>query len=175
MKNKDESEPVDIELENQKADNLPDSNISFEDIDDKVVSEFQDIPKMKKDVIEKLEKKQVEKETLKEMGELVPEKLPKMEESIPKELPKLIFRFGSKALSCDRFQIDDEESKMLAKHLSVIIGAQNSRIYSIIIVFVVVISKVLECKDAIMLKFGKKKDETKPVTTSVSVSPEGKL
>lgn len=134
------------------------TEIEYIEVEEKKLGQFDDIPQMKKEVIEKLEKKKIEEETKTELGEgQKSEKPPVKDDSIPKELPKLIFTCGSKVLKCERFRIDDEEAKVLAKHMSILIGAQNSKIYSIIIILVIVISKLADCWEAVAKLLDRKK------------------
>jgi hypothetical protein len=105
--------------------------------------------------IYKIEKRQVEERTKAEMGI---KELPKDIESVPKEIPNLFFMFGSKVLKCEKFRTNDEENKILAKHLSIIIGAQNSKIWSGIVILLIIVSKATDCMDALKNLF-KKKDK----------------
>lgn len=134
--------------------------IKYEDMQDKKIPDFVDPEtKMLKDAAVKgIEKKQIAEQTKIEMGIVSP---PKDFESVPKEVPALFFKFGSKILKCEKFRTDDEENKMIGKHLSIIIGAQNSKIYSGIVILIIVISKLTDCIDAIrnLLKKKEKKEE----------------
>ena len=132
--------------------------IGFERIDDKIVpNTFQDsdTQKMRTDAMKKLEKNQVEQQVRAEAGLT---EIPKTPESIPKELPKVVFQVGAKIIGCDKFQLTDDEAKMFAKHLSIIIGPVTTKIYSVIIILIVTISKVSDCTGKIKSKFSKNKD-----------------
>ncbi len=119
---------------------------------------------MRENAIEKLEKAQMDKQVRAEAGIT---EIPKEPESIPKELPQLAFKLGAKIIACEKFKLDDEESKIMAKHLSIIVGGINSKIYSMIIVVVIVISKVTTCMDSIKSKFGKKKENIEVPQSSI--------
>lgn len=106
--------------------------------------------------IRKLEKAQADHQVRKEAGI---DDVPSTPESIPKELPKMLFKFGSKVIGCERFQVDEEEARVLAKHMSVLIGSVSSRWYSGIIILVVVISKVSDCFERIREMIHGKKPE----------------
>lgn len=140
----------------------------------KAVSPLMDaeMEQMRNASIEKLEKAQMDKTVRAEAGIT---EIPKEPESIPKELPQLAFKLGSKVIACEKFKLDDEEARILAKHLSIIVGSINSKIYSIIIVVVIVISKVTSCMDAIKSKFGKRKENIESPQVSIpKTNPEMK-
>ena len=114
--------------------------------------------------IKKLEKTQTDKQVRAEAGII---EIPKEPEQIPKELPKYLFRSGAKVIGCPKFNIDDDEAKLLAKHISILTGNINSKIFSLIIILIVVISKVVECMEAFKNKFGKKKEAEKKTTDQI--------
>lgn len=128
-------------------------NIKFEDQPDKAIPVYEDVDSAKKKVLDKLEKKQAEAEAEIETGISAQ---PKAADSVPKELPAMIFRFGASAINCDRFLLDEEEAKTLAKHISNLIGAQNSKMYSVFIIIVIVLGKFYNCMDAVKRVFTKK-------------------
>jgi len=134
--------------------------IRFEDIPDKAIPFFED-KAVEAEVIEKLEKKQIKEEVIEQQTGTIPP--PTSAESVPKELPAIIFRFGSKALDCPWFMLDDEEARALAKHLSILIGAQNSKVYSVFVIAVIVLGKFYNCIDAVKRRFGKKDEKGNPV------------
>jgi hypothetical protein len=134
------------------------SEISYENIPEKAIDEPVDANQkaMKDAAIKKLEKTQIDKQTRAEAGII---DIPKEPEQIPKELPKYIFSVGAKAIHCSKFNIDDDEAKLLAKHISILTGNINSKIFSLIIIIIVVVAKVTECMDAISRKFAKNKEQ----------------
>lgn len=145
------------------------SEIEFEDIPKKQV----DIPmeteteEMKNSAIKKLQSKQVETQVKAEAGIV---EIPKSNEQIPKELPQYLFKCGANAIACQKFNLDEDEAKLMAKHLSILTGNINSKWFSFIIVIVVIISKTTNCIEAIQRKFGKKqipKNETITDTNTV--------
>ena len=107
--------------------------------------------------IRKLEKAQVDHQVRSEAGI---DDVPKTTESIPKELPKMLFKFGSKVIGCERFQCDDEEARVLAKHMSVLIGSVSSKWYSLLIIVIVVVGKVSDCFERIREMIHGKKPES---------------
>jgi len=129
-------------------------SIGFEDTPDKVLPVYEDVDTTKKKIVEKLEKKQEQVRIEAEMGMEAP---PKSADSVPKELPAMVFRVGAKALKCDNFLLDEEEAKTLAKHLSNLIGAQNSKMYSVFIIIVIVLGKFYNCMDALKRTFSRDK------------------
>lgn len=115
-------------------------------------------------VIQKIEREQIEKQIRKDAG-LDTEK---KHAPIPKDIPIVIFRFGAKTIKCPAFALDDSEADLMAKHLSIICEHFNiSGVwFSVFVVVVVIISKLVQCKDAvfstfsaIMGKFRKKEDD----------------
>ena len=131
--------------------------IGYEEGEMKITPKIQDaeIQKLRNESIKKLEKAQVDKQVRAEAGLT---EIPKEPESIPKELPKMVFKLGAKVIACEKFNLDEEESKVLAKHLSILIGAISSKWYSAIIIIIIVISKISDCFTGIkkMLKREKK-------------------
>jgi len=82
---------------------------------------------------------------------------------IPADLPKMFFKIGSKVISCEKFCMDDEEARTFAKHLTILTGGVNSRLFSAVMIIIIIAGKCLECFDAIKRKFqGDVKDELKP-------------
>ncbi len=133
--------------------------IKFEEGDKKVALPVADVEEkqLRDDAIKHIEKKQVLEQEKIKAG--IKEPIKEVE-SIPKELPNLFFKFGSKVLKCERFRTDDEENKIVAKHLSNIIGAQNSKVYSCVVIIIIIISKVSDCWGAVskLLHRNKKED-----------------
>ena len=131
----------------------------------KIAPEIMDaeIQEMKQESIKKLEKAAYDRQVRAEAGMT---DIPSAPESIPKELPKMAFKIGAKIISCDRFNLDDEEAKVMAKHLSILIGAVSVWWYSLFIVFIILVSKISDCWSALGMLLGrKKKDEAAPTTT----------
>lgn len=112
---------------------------------------------LKQEAIKGIEKKQMQQQVKAEMGMI---EKPAPEESVPKELPNLFFKFGSKVLNCEKFRTDDEENKIVAKHLSIIVGSQNSRIWSVVVILIIIVSKLTDCIEAVkrLLNRGKKEE-----------------
>ena len=134
--------------------------IAYEEGDKKVTPAMDDAEtqQMKTKAIKGIEQKQMTEKVKAEMG--LAEK-PKLEESVPKEIPNLFFKFGSKVLSCEKFRTDDEENKIIARHLSIIVGAQNSKTWSIIVILIIIVSKLTDCFDAVKRLFKREKKEDK--------------
>lgn len=131
--------------------------IGYEEVPEKKVLPMHDAEtqQLKEQAIKGIEKKQMIQRTKAEMGI---NEIPAPEESVPKEVPALFFKFGSKVLKCEKFRTDDEENKLVAKHLSIIIGSQNSKIWSVLVIIIIVISKVTDCMDAVRGLLGRKKE-----------------
>lgn len=132
--------------------------ISFSEKENKILSDIDisETAQLKKAAVAGIEKKQIAQQTKVEMGIV---EVPKDYESVPKEVPNLFFKFGSKVIGCERFRTDDEENKIVAKHVSIIVGSQNSKIWSSIVIIIIVISKISDCWEKISSKFSKKKNE----------------
>ena len=120
--------------------------------------------------IRKLEKAQVDHQVRSEAGI---DDVPKTPESIPKELPKMLFKAGSKIIGCDRFQCDDEEARVLARHMSVLIGAVPSKWYSLLIIVIVVIGKISDCSERIREMIHGKKPEVPTENTDRRLETKG--
>ena len=90
--------------------------------------------------------------------------MPKEADSVPKELPKMCFKIFGKAIKCDKMPLDDDEAKVFAKQLSILIGSQDSKIYAVMMIFVIILGKLWVCWDAIASKFKRKdkKETEKP-------------
>jgi len=154
--------------------------IGYEEGEMKVTPKIQDaeLQKLRTEAIKRLEKAQVDKQIRAEAGLT---EIPKEPESIPKELPKMVFKLGAKIISCEKFNLDEEEAKVLAKHLSILIGAISSKWYSAIIIIIIVISKISDCFTGIkkMLKREKKEkgeqEEMKEQGRPADIEIKGKI
>lgn len=145
--------------------------IKYDEIPEKNFDKPADVNEieLKNASIKKLEKLQMDAKVKAEAGIL-----PKENDQIPKELPKYLFKIGSKSLSCPRFNIDDDEAKLLAKHISILTGSVNSKLFSLIIILIVILSKISECTDAIRAFFGKKKKPDPEIVKPQTVFDESK-
>lgn len=134
------------------------SEIGYEKQSDKEVPQtFEDAEhqQMKGKAIRKLEQSQADQEVRAEAGIT---EIPKAPESIPKELPKLMFKVGAKIIRCEKFELEPDEAKDMAKHLSIIIGPVSSKVYSVAIICIIIVSKVNDCFGKIKDKFTRNKD-----------------
>jgi hypothetical protein len=127
--------------------------IGFEDLPPKEVPEIIDEDVMKEKAIKSIEQKQATERAKAEMG--IVEK-PPAAESVPKDVPFLFFHYTSQFIECPAFEADDDECKLVARHLSIIIGSMNSRIWSIVVIALILLSKAVKCKTAIKNLFNKK-------------------
>lgn len=134
--------------------------IEFEPMASKPV----DVPKdshkeaLRDQAISKLEKLQADKQVRSEAG-LVD--IPKTPEQMPKEVPVYLFKLGADCIKCDRFNLNEDEAKVIARHLSILIGKINSRWYSLFIIIILVLSKITSCIGAVKNFFSRKtKEET---------------
>ncbi|WP_321504718.1 hypothetical protein [uncultured Methanoregula sp.] len=144
----------------------PENNqeIGFDIVDDKPAPQVADpsTQQLRNQVIRKIEKDQVTRDVQKEMG-IDEKKEPFM--PIPKDVPLVIFRFGSSCLKCPAFCLNDDEANIMAVHLNRIAEYFKINIGivgSIVIVLVIVVSKVIHCKDAIMALFTRKDKAQEP-------------
>nr|WP_319376637.1 hypothetical protein [uncultured Methanoregula sp.] len=144
-------------------------DISFELVDQKPVPDIPDpsTREIRNQVIRKIEKDQVTRDVKKELGIEDPPK-PEPFMPIPEEVPRLLFRFGSSCIKCPAFCLDDSEAKILSTHINRIAEYFHINIGivgSILVILVIVVSKVVHCKDAIMGMFKKKDDATTEKTS----------
>lgn len=124
-----------------------DNSIVFDEGTDKKIPEFIDTDSVEKTIEKKVILKELEKDIKQEVtGETKPLTV---KESVPKEIPDMIFKAGAKIIGCPLFILDNDESVLMAKHFSNIVGQQSSKLYSILIIFIVVISKISGCIGAI--------------------------
>jgi hypothetical protein len=85
---------------------------------------------------------------------------------VPPEVCKVIFDSGSYVISCPKFRLDDNQAETMANSLTVLLEGfpvGGSKIWHLIIVLMITLSKVAACKEAIMRMMPKKekpKDET---------------
>jgi len=133
-------------------------DISFVESEKKPAPPVQnaDVEAMRKKAIRQIEEKQIAEQEKIRAGIKEP---PKEIESVPKEVPYLFFHYGAKALKCEKFQTDDDENRILAKHLSILIGAQNSKVWSLVVILLVILGKLVGCWDAISGFIHRKKKE----------------
>jgi len=129
----------------------------FEDLGIQALTPATDLEteKLKQDTIRKLERQQIEKD-------MKPADAEVEVKPIPVELPTLFFRYGSRVIGCEKFNTDADENRMIAKHLTVIFGKMDSRIFSVFIILVIIVGKIVACKDAIMAKLGMGKKSEEP-------------
>lgn len=113
---------------------------------------------LERKVIANLEKKQIEQEIKGETGP-APQGAP-----IPPDVPYLVSHMAAKAIGCPQLECTPEENRIIAHHLSIIFPTLSSKIISAGIILVIVISKVIQCKDAILAKFKSIKDGAKNAT-----------
>jgi len=159
---------------------MTNDEIEYEEGEKKVTPKIMDaeLQKLRNESIKKLEKTQVDKQVRAEAGMT---EIPKEPESIPKELPKMVFKLGAKTISCEKFELDDEEAKVMAKHLSILVGALSSKWYSLIIIIIILISKISDCFTGIkkLLKREKKEkteqEELKEQGRPADIEMKGKI
>lgn len=116
-----------------------------------------ELQELKAQALKKIEKSQVNTQVRAEAGLT---DIPKAPDSVPKEIPKLLFKSGSKIMNCEKFNVDDDEAKMLAKHMSILVGQVNSKWYSLFVIVVILFSKIGECWTAVSNVFRKKEKRT---------------
>jgi len=72
--------------------------------------------------------------------------------AVPVEVPRVIFAYGGKAIGCKQMELSVDEERIVAQHMSVVMGGINSKVLSAIIIVIVVIAKVMMCMTAIDAK-----------------------
>ena len=71
---------------------------------------------------------------------------------IPPDVPIMCFKMVAKVIECPRFELDDEEARIVARHLTILIPFEG-KIISVIVILMVVLNKTFTCMDAIKKKF----------------------
>ena len=102
-------------------------------------------------VTAKIEREEVETVVRKDTG--TEKEKPKA--PIPPDVPKMIFRIVAHAIECPKFELDDEEARTVAHHLTILIPFEG-KIISLIVILMVVANKTLTCMEAIKKKFAPK-------------------
>jgi hypothetical protein len=102
-------------------------------------------------VTAKIEREEVETVVRKETG--TEKEKPKT--PIPPDVPKMIFRIVARAIECPRFELDEEEARTVAHHLTILIPFEG-KIISVVVILMVIANKTLTCMDAIKKKFAPK-------------------
>lgn len=149
-----ENEPIKAELKEEKEDITRVTGIEFKELPDPEINALVDA-----DIQEAITRKKREQEIADAVEKEVPKKTKTEEKPIPADIPKVLFNTGAKLLNCDKFKTTREENTLLAKHLTVIFGRVDSRLFSLFIILVVVISKVGDCWQKIRGKFQRKNEE----------------
>jgi hypothetical protein len=128
------------------------TNIEFEDVGQMEAPPLSDPAKEKiiSDLNSKYEKQKAEEEFKKAAGIEEPKTKSEM---ITEDIPKILFNFGSKFIGCEKFKTTAEENKVIATHLNNILPKMDSKIFSVIIIILIIISKTTDCLDAIKKKF----------------------
>lgn len=132
-------------------------DIGFEDMPDKETSEITNerTDKMRNDAINKLDKNTIDKQVRAEHG-LVD--VPPEPEAVPEEAVKFAFDLLARATKCQLVKLtkDDDvnEAKVLAKHISILTGSVNSKIFSVFIVGAIVGGKIINLTECIRRKRG---------------------
>lgn len=137
-------------------------DVSFEVVTDADVPARADIKEeqMHEGIVNSVDRAELRKQEMKDRGMTGPAAAGA---DIPADLPKMMFKIGSKVISCEKFSLDDDEARTFAKHLTILTGGVNSKIFSAIIVIVIIAGKCIECMDAIRRKFsGDVPDKLKP-------------
>jgi hypothetical protein len=113
--------------------------------------------KTRNQILQKIDREVTEEQVREDLGLTKEEMVP-----VPKEVPGLIFRFGAHIISCPKFRLDDDEAAIFAKHLQVLCEALHIKgwMWSLIVLGMIVLSKLFDCKDAIVRLFNRKSGET---------------
>jgi len=113
--------------------------------------------KTRQQILQKIDREVTEDQVRDELGLKKEEYVP-----VPAEVPSLVFRFGAHIIQCPKFMLDDDEAKIFARHLQVLCEALHIKgwMWSLIVLLMIVLAKLFDCKDAIMKIFQKKTEET---------------
>lgn len=103
----------------------------------------------------KITREEIEKQVRAETG-TEPEK-PKT--PIPADVPQLCFHAVAKLIDCPKFELDADEARTIAHHLTILIPIEGKMI-SVVVILMVVVNKVITCMDAIKRMFKPKEAET---------------
>ena len=135
----------------------------FEDLGDIEIPPKEDIheERIKSRVEAKIEREQIEDSIRQETG--TEKEKPKT--PIPPDVPALCFRMIAKAIECPKFELDDEEARTVAHHLTILLPV-DGKIISAVIILMVVLNKVITCMDAI-----KKKLTPAPIAAAQTADP----
>lgn len=125
-------------------------------MEEKPIPEIKDLEETQ--MIEKAEKSIKQQEIKEEIKEEIKPVDTPVWDSVPPELPKAIFHVAAKAIECPKMELDARETEYLTRHFSNLLGNPSSKIFSLVVVIVVIASKVVDCKQAIMKKMGKKQE-----------------
>jgi hypothetical protein len=136
-----------------------DDEIAFEVVEPKDAPPVQDpsTNALRHQVTRKIERELIEDKTREDLGVKKEPFTP-----IPKDVPVMVFRFGSMCIKCPAFCLDEEEAQVLTTHINRICEYFHINVGiagSIVIVLIVIVSKLIACKDAIMSMFTKKPKE----------------
>jgi hypothetical protein len=142
---------------------VDENEVSFQDLGNVPVPEKGDIREEARvdRVTEKIAREEVEKAVRQETG--TEKEKPKT--PIPPDVPIICFKIAARFIECPKFELDEEEARILAHHLTILIPFEG-KIISVIVILMVVANKVLACTDAIKKKFAPKPaPEEAPVKT----------
>lgn len=136
-----------------------DDEIGFEVVEPKDAPPVQDpsTNALRQQAVRKIERELIEDQTREDLGVKKEPFTP-----IPKDVPEMVFKFGSKCIKCPAFCLDEEEAKVLTTHINRICEYFHINVGiagSIVIVLIIIVSKLIQCKDAIMSLFTKKPKE----------------
>jgi hypothetical protein len=138
-----------------------DTDISFEMVPDMEAPDLEDPKeaKARKGAEDYIKKKLIEDEVKKEHG--IDDEAAKKTAAIPPSFPQSVFLLGSRVIECEQFKLSNEEARVMADHLTVIFGKVDSRIFSAIVIVIIVIGKVVGCWTAIKEKISRIKEGKK--------------
>jgi hypothetical protein len=119
--------------------------IDFKDLGNKDIPDKGEIreEKMEEDITRKIVKEEKEKEIRNETGTE-----PEQKGSFTKDVPQLAFRIIGDMIPCPKFYLSDEEARIFAAHLNILIPVQG-KIASLVVIIMISLNKVYACLDAI--------------------------
>ena len=120
-------------------------DIKFEDKGKIPIPDKGDInqEKMISQVEKKIEREQIEQGVRKDTG-TEPEK----KGSLTYDVPQMAFRVIAGVIDCKRFELSDEEARIMATHINILLPLEG-KIISIFVILMIVLNKTYACMDAI--------------------------
>ena len=68
---------------------------------------------------------------------------------IPASIPRLLYKTVSKIIGCQKFELDKEESEVIADALNILFGGAAPRLVAVLSVLGITLEKIATCREAI--------------------------